>query len=128
MERMTAAQYQAGQGKPKGQKNAAGKNAKAITVDGIRFDSGHESKVYGNLLWRERAGEITDLERQQRIYLYGQNGPILTPTGRHMFYKADFTYKESGELKVVDAKGYPSDVYLIKKEILLAMGVEIIEL
>jgi len=128
MEKITAAEYRATQGKPKGQKNAAGKNAKAITVNGIRFDSGHEAKVYGDLLWRVQAGEITDLKRQQRIYLFGQNGPILTPTGRHMFYKADFTYKENGELKVVDAKGYPSEVYLIKKAILLAMGVEIIEL
>lgn len=97
------------------------------TVDGITFDSRREAKRYQELRLLERAGEISDLEIQVPIYLEGKNGPILTERGRIMLYKADFRYYDR-RIKahvIEDAKGHPTDVFKMKRAILLAMGVEI---
>lgn len=127
-ERMTAAQLIADQSKPQGEKNAAGKNSKRTFAHGFWFDSKKEAKRWGELLLLEKAGQISDLKRQVRIQLIGRDGPILTPTGRVMVYKADFTYNEGGQLVVEDAKGYAADIYLIKKAILAAQGVNVREI
>jgi hypothetical protein len=127
-EHMTAAQLIADQSKPKGEKNAAGKNSKRTFAHGLWFDSKKEAQRWGDLLLLEKAGQISDLKRQVRIQLIGRDGPILTPTGKVMVYKADFTYIEIGQLVVEDAKGYAADIYLIKKAILAAQGVNVREI
>lgn len=121
MIRITPAQYRA----KTGQKHAAGRNAKR-TSDG--FDSRAERKWWGMLCQMERAGMISGLRRQVKIPLHGRDGPILTPTGRHMVYRADFVYTEGGKEVVADCKGFPSPVYTLKKAILAAQGVNIREL
>ena len=104
--------------------------ARPIVVDGVRFDSRHEARVFGDLCLRQRAGEIADLRRQVKIRLMGRDGPILTPTGRIMHYIADFTWVElgSGEEIVADAKGHPTEIYQLKRAILAAQGTTIMEL
>lgn len=126
-ERMSAAQLLAEQSKPKRQQNAAGRNAKRHFAHGIWFDSKKEARRWGELLLMQRAGQITGLRRQCPIILQGRDGPILTATGREMIYRADFVYIEAGEEVVEDAKGHPSDIYLIKKAILAAQGVKVRE-
>lgn len=104
-------------------KNAAGKNAKRTNG----FDSRAEYRRYQDLTMLQRGGVISNLERQVKIPLMGRDGPILTRTGRKMVYVADFTYTENGEHVVEDVKGYPSEVYLLKKAILAAQGIIIRE-
>lgn len=103
-------------------------NTKVI-VDGIKFDSKRESRRYLDLKLLERAGEIENLQLQVPILMQGQLGPIKTPTGRQARYVADFTYTETktGLFVVEDSKGMRTDVYLLKKAILAAMGIEIRE-
>lgn len=127
-ERMTAAEF-LDASKPKGRQRAGGDNAKSTTVAGVRFDSRKEAKRWGVLLWRQKIGLIKDLKRQVPIVLLGMNGPILTKTGKKMTYRADFVYTDldTNALVVEDAKGHPSDIYLMKKSILAAQGVNIKE-
>ena len=126
-ERMSVADLHALQAKPKGEKNAAGKNSKRTFLHGLWFDSRKEALRWGDLLLLQHSGAISDLQRQVRIPLYGQNGPIFTPTGKHMVYKADFTYIEAGSLVIEDAKGHAADIYILKKAILAAQGVVVRE-
>ncbi|WP_273280917.1 DUF1064 domain-containing protein [Pseudooceanicola atlanticus] len=106
------------------------RGAQPITIDGIRFDSKREARRWQDLKLLEAAGEITDLERQVAFPLNGAKGPILTPTGKQAFYFADFRYRDNrlgGAVVVEDAKGHPTDSYLLKKAILAADGVTIEE-
>lgn len=122
--RMTAAQFKAT--KRKGVKRV--KNAKSITVDGIKFDSKREAGRWAVLCAMQERGEICKLERQVPINLIGQRGPILTPTGRPMRSVIDFRYidwSRDGVTIYEDAKGFQTDVSKIKYAILAAMGYEI---
>lgn len=124
-ERMTAIEFRS---RRKGEKRPAGKNAQPVEVDGITFPSKKEARRWASLSTLAEFGEITDLRRQVRIELFGQRGPIRTPTGKPMVYIADFVYTDNdGETVIEDAKGHPSDVYLIKRAILAAMGVTVHE-
>ena len=61
------------------------------TVDGKRFDSKLEARVWGELKLREAAGEIRKLRRQVRFSLFA-------PGGEHLgTYAADFVYDEHTE-------------------------------
>jgi hypothetical protein len=139
-ERLTAAELRKLQSTSKGGvQRVAG--AQRTTVDGITFDSKREADRYSDLKMMERAGLIQNLTLQHKIALHGRDGPILTPTGRQMHYIADFSYEdENGNtvewdmpprglypVVIVDAKGYPTEIYTLKKAILAAMGVEIVE-
>ena len=119
-------------------------NKKAV-VDGIEFDSRAEARRYGQLRILERAGEITDLERQKVYELipgYYEN----VPTGEFysrgakkgepkvkrvcvelpVNYIADFVYKDKqGTTVVEDVKGYrdtssaPYAKFVIKRKLML---------
>lgn len=101
--------------------------SRATTLDGIRFASKREATRWAQLMLLARAGEIGDLERQYPIPLEGKNGPILTPTGRHMRYVADFRYFDIPRKAwvVEDAKGFATPEFRIKRAILAAMGMEV---
>lgn len=73
-------------------------NAVATTVDGIRFDSKREASVYATLKTLERAGKISDLLMQFKYDLYVSGKRIGE-------YRADFVFKENGQMKAVDVKG-----------------------
>ena len=103
--------------------------AKAETVDGIRFASKREARRWGELQLLQRAGQIMDLRRQVKFHLFGRDGPILTPGGRVAQYVADFVYVDNRNgLEVIeDAKGYPTPEYKLKRAILAAQNIKIIE-
>lgn len=89
--------------------------AKKLTApDGQVFDSVKEYHRWGCLRLLERAGKIQDLKRQVSFELIPkQKGE------RACNYIADFTYYEDGKLVVEDCKGYKTDVYRLKKKLLL---------
>lgn len=105
------------------------KGARRAVAGDEHFDSTLERDVYLDLLRAAQRGWIADLRRQVRFPLLGRDGPILTPTGRPMAYVADFTFTDhEGVARVIDAKGHRTEVYQIKKAILAAQGIEIIEI
>ena len=100
-----------------------------VELDGMTFDSRREMRRWCILCLRVKAHEITDLRRQVKIALVGRDGPILTPTGRQMHYVADFTYRDlkTGAEMTEDAKGHRTDTYMMKKAVLAAQGVHVVE-
>lgn len=103
--------------------------AKAATVGDEKFSSKREAKRWTELQLLQRGGAIRDLQRQVKFQLFGRDGPVLTPTGRKAHYVADFVYVDcrSGLEVVEDAKGYPTPEYLLKRAVLAAQGVKIVE-
>lgn len=109
------------------------RNVKTM-VGTIVFDSKREADQWMGLLARQRAGEISDLERQVKFPLYC---PVLSQDGADRelrlssavaTYVADFTYREDGQLKVVDAKARRISPYPLKKRwLFLQQGIDIIE-
>lgn len=101
-------------------------NRKTV-IDGVTFDSAREAKRWQELRLLERAGEITDLERQVSIPLWGRNGPLKFASGRMANYRADFTYRDrSGREVIEDAKGFETPEFRLKRAVLAAQGVEIV--
>lgn len=103
---------------------------KDVARDGTPFDSRRERRRYEDLLIRRELGEIEDLRLQVKVPLFGRDGPLLTPTGRQMVWIADFVWTEvkSGRRIYADAKGHPTDTYKMKKAVLAAQGIEVVEL
>ena len=89
--------------------------AKKVTApDGQKFDSVKEFHRWGCLRLLERAGRITNLQRQVSFVLIPkQEGE------RACTYVADFTYHQDGQFVVEDCKGFKTDVYKIKKKLML---------
>ncbi len=114
-------------------------HSKKVTVGGITFDSKKEARRFQELYFKERAGEITDLQRQVKFVLipsqyetyerYGKKGQRLKDGKRciekECAYVADFVYKQNGELVVEDTKGYrnPSTAtyayFVLKRKLML---------
>lgn len=103
-------------------------NRKTV-VDGKTFDSQREAKRYSELKLLERAGEIEYLELQPKVKIVIGGVPIKFDSGRQMSYIADFRYydRKLGEYVVEDSKGYKTPIYKIKKALVKAMGIEIVE-
>lgn len=93
---------------------------KRIVVNGIEFDSKREAQRYATLMLLQRAGQITDLQRQVPFELIpkqtDEDGNLLE---RKCTYIADFVYYEDGRLVVEDAKGVKTPEYRIKKKLML---------
>jgi len=102
--------------------------AQATEIDGIRFASKKEGRVYQELKLRESAGEIADLKLQPvlRCDIPGMGGTI-----HHICnYKADFLYFDRKLEKMVwlDAKGFRTPIYRLKRKLVLALfGIAITE-
>ena len=89
-------------------------HAQPVTLHGQRFDSRKEAQRYLDLLLLQRAGEISDLERQVAFTLFEKS-----KYGRAVKYIADFTYTDrQGNQVIEDAKGYRTDVYKLKKRMM----------
>jgi hypothetical protein len=83
------------------------------TVDGITFDSAKEARRWNELRMLEKAGTITGLRRQIRF--------PLEVNGEHVcWYVSDFLYQHGGKEIVEDVKGMRTDVYRLKKRLMLA--------
>ena len=95
-----------------------------ITVGGETFDSQREYQRWCELKLLERAGRISGLQRQVSFEL------IPKQVGeRACNYVADFVYRDAdGTMVVEDAKGMKTDVYKIKKKLMLYVhGIQIKE-
>lgn len=94
-------------------------NNKKIVVDGIAFDSKREARRYQELKALEKAGQITDLKLQVPYTLMSSTKDANGKTIRGIKYIADFVYRENGKEVVEDCKGYRTEVYKIKKKLML---------
>ena len=104
-----------------GRRVAGGKYGNRKTeLNGKVFDSAKEAKRYAELQLMERAGQIWGLQTQVPFPLIpGQRDPDGHAI-RGVTYVADFVYWTDSKTRVVeDAKGYRTEVYKIKKKLML---------
>ena len=110
--------------------------SKKTEVDGIVFDSKKEAQRYQQLKLMEKAGVICNLKRQVKYELVPAqhiNGKLVE---RAVTYTSDFEYDElvkarqrtvmvynsgtvTGQHIVEDVKGVQTDVYKIKRKLML---------
>lgn len=117
---------------------------KATTADGITHDSRKEARRWCELQMMQRAGVISDLQRQVKFVLiptqtetfprYGKRGNRLADGERvvekECAYIADFVYIEDGKKVVEDTKSDATKTkeYRIKKKLMLWVhGIKITE-
>lgn len=93
------------------------RNTKIISPDG-KFDSKYEYEEWCRLKLLERGGVIRNLMRQVPYVLIPT---IRTTAGtlKQITYYADFVYEENGIVCMVDTKGYETEVFKIKKRLLI---------
>jgi hypothetical protein len=104
----------------------------------MTFDSLKEYRKFRELSLLEKAGEITDLQRQVEFELIPAQYEEI-PTGevykrgerqgqpkikrvcveKSVKYIADFVYKENGKTIVMDTKGVKTKDYILKRKMLL---------
>lgn len=102
-------------------------NQKTRSSDGIVHDSQKEARRWTELQLRQKAGLISNLERQVRFELIPrQDGE------RPCYYIADFVYNgPTGELVVEDVKSEATrkdKAYIIKRKLMLFLkGIKICE-
>ena len=98
-----------------------------MVINGIRFDSVKEGNRWMELQMLQKAGVISDLQRQVKFELQPEfyyKGKKIRPIN----YIADFTYYENGEYIVEDVKGVKTREYQNKKKQMLYIhGIEIKE-
>lgn len=83
------------------------------------FQSTKEANRAAELLLLEKAGHITDLERQVPFRLEF-NGVLVCK------YIADFTYTDSnGRERIEDVKGVLTDVFKLKAKMMKALGYKV---
>lgn len=95
---------------------------KKVYIDGILFDSMREGRRYRELEILRSAGEIQDLKLQVKFLLQEGFRDIQKCWHRPITYYADFVYldkKYNWCLVVEDAKGFKTEVFKIKKKLLL---------
>lgn len=102
------------------------KNRK-VEFQGIKFDSIKERNRYVLLLSLQKQGKIRDLKLQVPFELqpkFEHNGKTV----RAIKYVADFTYYDADDKLIIeDTKGFKTDVYELKKKMMLYKGYEIKE-
>lgn len=116
-DRTTAAEYRA---RPK-QKPRKYRN-QPVVVDGRRYDSKREAAYCENLIVLEAAGKIGGLEFQKRFQLLGPKGELICT------YVADAAFwdHEQDRFRVIDVKGVETDVFKLKRKMMLALkGIEV---
>ncbi|WP_215905087.1 DUF1064 domain-containing protein [Treponema phagedenis] len=86
------------------------------TADGIVFASKAEMLRYKELRLLEKSGVIKNLELQPKFLII----PATEKGGRATHYVADFRYTTKGGGEIVeDVKGVKTEVYKLKKKLLL---------
>lgn len=87
------------------------------------YDSKREAKRAAELKLLEKAGVISHLQEQVVYELIPSQYRIVSGKKkcieRAMKYIADFQYVENGNTVVEDAKGFRTEVYRIKKKLML---------
>ena len=122
-------------------------HSKKVSVNGETFDSRKEYRRFCELSLLERAGAITDLQRQVEFELipaqwesferYSDKTGKRLKDGqrcieRSVVYVADFVYYKDGKQIVEDVKGFTNstayDVFVIKRKLMLQLyGIKIHE-
>lgn len=104
---------------------------KKCNIDGIWFDSIREGRRYSELKLMEKGGYISNLRLQVPYELVpnqkNREGKVIE---RKVVYRADFVYfdNDKQEEVVEDAKGFRTEVYLLKKKLMLdRYGIQIKE-
>lgn len=97
------------------------KNRKTV-LNGETFDSAAECRRYQALLLMQRAGLIKDLTRQVSFVLAPKT-VIHGKPKRSLIYRADFGYTETetGQKIVEDVKGMITDVYKVKRHLMMTI-------
>ena len=105
-----------------------------VTVDNIRFASVKEATRYKELTLLQKAGKIENLRLQVPYELipaqYAEVDGKKKCIERSVKYLADFMYydKEKNEWIVEDAKGVRTEVYKLKRKLMLSVyGIQIHE-
>lgn len=104
--------------------------SKKVTIDGVTYDSQKEYRRFRELSLLERAGKVTDLQRQVKFVLIpaqyepdtiGARGGVKRGKllERECSYVADFVYTEDGKRIVEDTKGFKTKDYIIKRKLML---------
>lgn len=93
--------------------------AKKVTVNGITFDSQKEYRRFCELSLLERAGKITELQRQVKFELIPSQKIDGKVVERACTYVADFVYSENYRWVVEDTKGFKTKDYIIKRKLML---------
>ncbi|MBU9661856.1 DUF1064 domain-containing protein [Burkholderia multivorans] len=94
--------------------------------NGIKFDSRRERDRWIELSRQQAAGEISELERQvvyvlaEAVVIDGRKKPALR-------YIADFVYERDGKTVIEDVKGMVTREYRIKRHLMAARGLQIVE-
>lgn len=126
--------------------------SKKVTVDGMTFDSKKEYNRWCELCLLQRAGRISDLDRQVKFelipaqYRTVETGEVYknpvykkgilpgAPKTKKVcleqacVYVADFVYREDGRQVVEDTKGVRTADYVIKRKLMLWLhGIKIRE-
>lgn len=94
-------------------------HSKKITRDGMDFDSVKEYRRWCELILLERAGQITNLQRQVPFELIPSqriDGKVVEYPCK---YIADFVYEKDGQQVVEDTKGFKTKDYIIKRKLML---------
>ena len=86
---------------------------KRVKHDGMNFDSKAELKRWIDLEAMRKAGIVTDLRRQVSFSIDFNDVHICR-------YIADHVYTMDGKEVVEDVKGYETDVYKLKRKLMLA--------
>ena len=102
-------------------------NKKAVTPDGVKFDSRAEARRWGHLCMQLRAGEISELRRQVAYELVPAvkfaDASRVKPAIR---YVADFVYVEMGVEVIEDVKGVLTTEFKLKRHLMKALlGLEV---
>ena len=102
---------------------------KKCEYNGMTFDSMKERNYYIRLEYLQKANEISDLHRQVEFVLI-ETFKLGEKTYRKMKYIADFVYKDkNGKYHVIDAKGFRTKEYQLKKKLMAwKYGIEIEEI
>lgn len=105
----------------------------------MTFDSLKEYRRFCELSLLEKAGKVTDLQRQVKFVLIptqrepdtiGKRGGVKKgkTIEQECSYVADFVYVRDGETVVEDSKGFRTADYKIKRKLMLWVhGIRIIE-
>ena len=105
-------------------------HSRKISHDGMTFDSLKEYRRYCELVLLEKAGQVTELQRQVKFVLIpaqrepdsiGKRGGVIKGKliEKECAYIADFVYKENGKTVVEDTKGFKTKDYILKRKMLL---------
>lgn len=90
-----------------------------VTRDGETFDSVKEYRRFCELRLLEKAGAVTDLQRQVKFELIPAQRIDGKVAERACSYVADFVYMENGQQVVEDAKGMRTQEYRLKRKLML---------